>query len=207
MSEIRIKKVKLTKDERIIMEYEKLVNDAYDKYRFISSEEAMPSFYNAMKALEVHATELCELPESYVKRIEMRSVTFTYKGDESVMGATMSSVMNLDHSDSVIALNTPHKPSIPYDPNAVEPYGDKCLSEACVKALWNLEHEAQLYIKGERAQIDLFAQASSEDMVPDKVEKVEEFENEEVPIDDVDPLGLGQVAQGLDNTVNMPCQH
>lgn len=181
MSEIRIKKVKLNKDARIVMEYEKLVNDAYDRYRFISSEEAMPSFYNALKALGIHATELCELPESYVKRIEMRSVTFTYKGDEDIMGATMSSVMHLDHSESVISLNTPHKPSIPYDPNATEPYGDKCLSEKCVEALWNLERECQSYIKGERSQIKLFDDAAERDDV-DQIDNVEE----DIPDDDTD---------------------
>lgn len=203
MSEIRIKKVKLTKDDRIVMEYEKLVNDAYDKYRFCSSEEAMPSFYNALKALGIHTVNLCELPESYVKRVEMRSVTYTYKGEDEIMGATMSAVMNLDHSNSVLALNTPHKPSIPYDPNAVEPYGDKCLTEACVDALWVLEREAQAYINGERAQIDLFAEQNESDT---QVEN----ESDDTPIDD-DPLGLNEapiqpaVLEGLDNVVNLPC--
>lgn len=198
MSEIRIRKVKLTKDEKIVMEYEKLVNDAFDKYRFVSSEEAMPSFYDAMKALAIHTTNLCELPESYVKRITMKSVTFTYKGDDETMGATMSATMELHHSDSVIALNTPHKPSIPYDPNAVEPYGDKCLSESCVKALWALEHEAQAYIDGERSQMDLFSQANA---VPEAVTN----EEEEMPIeDDSDPLGINEDDFNGNNIVNFP---
>lgn len=97
-----------------------------------------------------------------------------YSGRQS-MGATMSSVMHLDHSDSVISLNTPHKPSIPYDPNATEPYGDKCLSEKCVEALWNLERECQSYIKGERSQINLFDEAEvSRDENIDQIDNAEE---------------------------------
>jgi hypothetical protein len=158
MATIRIKKVRFTKDEKIVLDYEIEGNDGSDKYRFTSEDPAAPSFYDAMKALASHTTELCELPESYVKRLTMKGVTYTYKGDEEIMGATMAAVMELYHSNSVIALNTPHKPSIPYDPNAKEPYGDAALSEACVNALWELARQAELYINGERGEISLFDQ-------------------------------------------------
>lgn len=155
MSNTRIRKVKCTKDDKIVIEFEKSVRDGYDKYRFTSEESAAPSFYDAMKALVIHSVALCELPESYVKRVTMLGVTFTYKGDDEIMGATMSAVMELYHSDSVIPLNTPHKPSIPYEANATEPYGDKALPEKCVEALWELDRQAQLYINSERGQITL----------------------------------------------------
>lgn len=171
MPEIRIKKVRFTKDEKIILEYEKSTEEGYDQYRFTSEDPAAPSFYDAMAALKVHATELCELPESYVKRLTMRSVSYTYKGDDEIMGATMAAVMELHHSNSVIALNTPHKPSRPYDPNATEPYGDKALSESCVKALWELARQAELYIDGERGQIALdFDQAAPDEVMPETPE-------------------------------------
>lgn len=156
MAQTRIKKVKLVGGDKIVLEFEKPVQEGFfDQYRIVSEEPAAPSFYDAMKALAVHAAELCELPESYAKRLTVKCVAYTFKGEEQVMGATMTAAMDLHRTKGAITLNTPHKPSRPYEINAKEPYGDKALSATCVAALWELERQAKLYINGLRGQVTL----------------------------------------------------
>lgn len=172
MADARILRIEVTKNAKIIVDYEEISESGYTrKHRCWDDEEAAPSFYDAIKALSVHATILCELPESYARRIVVKAVKYTYKGDEEIMGAKMLVGMELFHSEGAVSCWTPHKPSIPYEENAKEPYGDKALSEVCVKALWELARQAQLYIKGERAQIALdFDQAAPDEAMPETPE-------------------------------------
>lgn len=172
MADARILRIEVTQNAKIIVDYEEVSESGYTrKHRCWDDEEAAPSFYDAIKALSVHATILCELPESYAKRIAVKAVKYTYKGDDEIMGAKMLIGMDLFHSEGAVSCWTPHKPSIPYEENAKEPYGDKALSEACVKALWELVRQAQLYIKGERAQIALdFDQVASVEDIPETLE-------------------------------------
>lgn len=154
MSTIRIKKVKYSeKANKIMMTYEKFVNDQYDEYFFSSSEQAAPEFYEVLKKLSKHAALLCELPESYKDRLNVYGVTYSYSGDDGVMGATMSLKMKLEFSNTDLILNTPHKKAAP---NEGEDFNEVMyLTEECVKDLWNVEAEARKYIDGKRAQISL----------------------------------------------------
>lgn len=70
------------------------------------------------------------------------------------MGATIVSQMELDNSNSNLNINTPHKISEFYGEN-----GDpkQLLPDDCIEDLNELIEEVQLYIKGERAQVSLFA--------------------------------------------------
>lgn len=153
--EVRFKKIS-TKDKKVIVTYEKNVNGNWDEYSFSSSERAKPSFYEAIKKLAPHVIDLCELPSEYLSRIEAKGVSFSYGGDMDVMGATITASMELDHSNCNLNLNTPHKPSAPYNSEQEEPFDDQCLSDECVACLDNLCYEAQIYIDGEREQISLF---------------------------------------------------
>lgn len=154
MATIRIKKVKFAeKVNKIIMTYEKHVNDQYDEYFFSSSEQAAPEFYTALKELSKHAAKLCELPASDVDRLNVYGVTFSYSGDDGIMGATMSLKKKLEYSNTDLVLNTPHKKAAP---NEGEDFNEiMYLTEECVKDLWTLEAEARKYIDGKRAQISL----------------------------------------------------
>ena len=153
---IRMKKIKVTSDNKIMMMYEKQVRENWDEYSFTSSEKAKPSFYEAITKLTPHVIELCELPDGYLERVTVRGVSFSYGADE-VMGATISAAMRLDHSNCDLNLNTPHKPSAPYNPDQEEAFDDQCLTDECIACLDNLCYEAQSYIDGDRAQMNLFA--------------------------------------------------
>lgn len=199
MSEKRLLRIEVTKNGKIIVDYEETIRDGYSrKHRCWDDEEAAPAFYDAIKSLSIHAVSLCELPESYASRITVRAVKYTYQGDNEIMGAKMLVGMKLFHSEGAMSYWTPHKPSIPYEENAKEPYGDKALTEKCVEALWELDRQAQLYINNERAQIALdFGQAAESE--EDKEELPEGFmDEEEFPTDDIndtEPVNAGNIVQ------------
>lgn len=156
---MRIKKVKITKDNKINIVYEKSVNSGWDEYSFTCSDEPRPELYEALKALAPHVIEMCELPESYLPRIDVRGVSFSYGGQNEVMGATIIAQMALDNSHVALNLNTPHKASEPYNPEG--PADEmQLLSNECVEALGELCDEVERYIKGDRAQQSLFVMTS-----------------------------------------------
>lgn len=154
----RIKKVKITTDKKITMVYEQQSRTGYwDEYSFTCSEEARPDFYESMKQLAPDVVDMCEFPEDYIDRIEVRGVSFSYGGENEVMGATISAQMKLNKSNCNLNLNTPHKASDSY---SEAPADDKqLLSEECISSLNVLQTECRKYIEGERAQGRLFTVA------------------------------------------------
>ncbi|MCK9326537.1 MAG: hypothetical protein M0P69_13685 [Bacteroidales bacterium] len=154
---MRIKKVKLTKERKILINYDaQSKNGLWDEYSMTCSEQARPEFYAAMEALGAHVVEMCELPENYLAKIKVKGVSFSYAGEkEGVMGATISAQMELKNSHPDLNLNTPHKAEAMYNENT--PDDDKqLLSGDCVEALESLQEECKAYISGDRAQEALF---------------------------------------------------
>lgn len=154
---IRLKKVKVTSDNKIHMAYEQKGSGGWDEYSLTCSDKPRPELLVALEALAPHVIEMCELPESYLDRITVRSVSYSYGGDQEVMGATISGQMALYYSNCGLNINTPHKASDSYSDG---PADDKQLLDSeCIKALGVLEDEAIRYIQGDRAQTVLFAAA------------------------------------------------
>lgn len=155
---MRIKKIKITKTDKINIEYEKFNETAntWDEYSLTCADAPRPELKQALHDLNVHVIDICELPEHYVCRIMVTGVSFSYGGENEVMGATIISQMQLLSSNCNLNLNTPHKASDSYN-DEFEADPDQLLSDDCVDALDLLCDEVELYIKGERAQTTLFA--------------------------------------------------
>jgi hypothetical protein len=152
---VRIKKAKLSPMNKVTIMYEqKSTTGAWDDYSFTCSEKPRLEFNQALEALAPHVVEMCELPDSYLNRIEVRGVSFSYGGDKEVMGATISASMKLDKSNQNLNLNTPHKASDSYNEYPADP--KQLLSDGCVDALDEFISEVSAYIRGERAQGKLF---------------------------------------------------
>lgn len=155
---IRFKKIKVTSEQKITLVYEQENNNrTMDEYSMTCSDKARPEFYSAMKDLAPHVIEMCELPNNYLERIDVRGVSFSYGGEKEVMGATITAQMMLNKSNCNLNLNTPHKASESYSDGDGDP--KQLLSCECVDALKTLCAEAQLYIEGDRAQTKLFGAA------------------------------------------------
>lgn len=158
---MRIRKVKITKENKVSMVYEKQTrNGGWDEYSLTCSEEARPEFYQSIEKLAPHVIEMCELPKAYLERIKVRGVSFSWSGEkERVMGATISAAMELKDSHPNLNINTPHKAEAMYNENT--PDDEKqLLSSDCVDVLEYLQTECRAYINGERAQASIFKEAS-----------------------------------------------
>jgi len=152
---IRIRKVKVTSDNKISITHEKQVRTgSWDEYSFTCSDQARPEFYQAMGSLAPYVIQMCELPDEYLERIEVRSVSVSYGGENEVMGATITSQMKLSKSNCNLNLNTPHKASDSYSDAPADE--KQLLPEKCTEALYKLYDECELYINGDRAQGKLF---------------------------------------------------
>jgi hypothetical protein len=157
---LRIKKVKVTKEQKIMMVYEMRNKKGIfaDEYSFTCSEEARPEFYAALKDMAQDVLEMCELPENYMDRITVRGVSFSYGGENDTLGATISAAMELKNSYPNLNINTPHKAAEMYCPDTPDDEM-QLLSGDCFERLEILLKECEKYVKGERAQGSLFSVA------------------------------------------------
>ncbi len=152
---IRFKKIKALKDGKLRIEYEQKNKDSWDEYTLNCSDEPKDSYGAALQALAGDVIEMCELPEDYLPRITVTGVSFSYGGDEEVMGAVITASMRLNKSNQPLNLNTPHKTETWYSETGSEL---SLLHPDCVERLQVLTDEAQDYIGGVRKQVDLFVE-------------------------------------------------
>ena len=150
----RFTKIKYNKGN-VFVAYEQGANE----YSMKCNEMPRAEFVQALIDLQEEVIQMCELPDEYLKRITVKSVSLNYGGKRETMGATITASMELYNSNAPLNLNTPNKPVEPYNNEA--DYDDEmlekmCLSEACIEKLNILINEANLYVDGKRAQGSLF---------------------------------------------------
>lgn len=152
MENIRIRKVKITSDNKIHLAFERKagMTEDWDEYTMTCSELPRPELYTALAAMAKHVQEICELPEAYTKRIDVRGVTASYEKKSGTMGVVITAQMELFNSSAPLILNAPFKKA-----EVTGAGDDTALTPACVEALQNLFDECRRYINGERAQCRL----------------------------------------------------
>lgn len=149
---MRFKKIKV-KDAKVNLEYEVLKGSSWDEFALLSNDKAQPAFYNALQAMAIDLTEMCELPADYVEKILVTGVSFSYAGERETMGATIIGQMKLKKSNVNLNLNTPHK-IVDFYAESGDPF--QLLSDGCRTRLSELIEEAKNYVKGIREQAELF---------------------------------------------------
>lgn len=154
MEDRRVNKIKINKDNKVMITWEKKMGESYDEYSLNCSEPARPELYAAIQNLAIHVIEMCELPEEYISRIKVKGVSFSYSEKKETMGAVITAIMDLKYSFQPLNLNTPHKTvDFPNDGNGAE---EMLLSGKCIDVLDTVVKEAFKYIDGDRAQQKLF---------------------------------------------------
>lgn len=164
MTKKRWKKIHMTKDLKILLEYQVMSpRKKWDDHVFQCSDAPLESFLAAFKALAEHVVDMCELPlgDLAESRITVKGATFSYGGDRETMGAVLVAARKLKFSGSPLNLVTPHKPCEPYGKGQDESLNG-LLDPDCVEALKALAREAERYLKGERAQVDMFEETENE---------------------------------------------
>lgn len=153
-------------DDSIKIEYEELNrNGGWDEYSMKSAEEPAPSFEHALDDLAPHVEQMCELTtnDHQVHPYTVRGVSFSYGGDHDVMGATITAERTLTNSNSPLILNTPHKIAEPYAEGSDE---TQVMTNDCLIDLERLQNEAEDYLEGKRAQMDMFNEGEESEPEP-----------------------------------------
>lgn len=146
------------KDSKVHIEYqvERVVNDIpdYDEFILNCVDKPLPAFELAMLGLRKHVLEICEMQvdDTEIMKVKVKGVSFSYSGDD-VMGATISASKTLASSNAPLIINTPHKFDQPHNENQGT---EMCLSDDCVSVLVELLEQAEKYLDGERAQLEMF---------------------------------------------------
>lgn len=179
MKNLRILKVKANDDGVAITYQQKAGKTSWSKITLESPEKAKPELYEALKALAPHVVTLCELPGEYEDDIAVIGVNFTFDETLKTYGARIVATKSLVHSDTPFKVSTPHKTE---PPEHIELKGDALvfLTEQCAEDLRILRAEARDYIKGDRAQTELFTsekippmpEDDEDDQQPAKAENV-----------------------------------
>jgi len=155
----QITKVKLGKDSKIRIEYriERIVKDNrdYDEFALNCVDKPLPEFELAFLKLRKHVLEICELPvdDTEIAKIIVKGISFSYSGENDVMGVTITASRTLAKSNAPLIVNTPHKFDKPHNENQGT---EMCLTDDCYAALAELLEQTEKYLDGERAQLEMF---------------------------------------------------
>ena len=125
-------------------------SDTVNKYSMESADQPTEAFKKALQALAPFVCDICEFEENYKAGMTIRGITCTYSSEKRVMGVMIHVVKKLPESNRVFPFNTPFLP----EASPVE--GGAELARPCAIAIRELLREAEKYINGERAQIDMF---------------------------------------------------
>ena len=129
--------------------------DGVDEVKCELSSNDLPheSFTAALLALKSTVTSLCDLPITWLENdlypLVVRSASINYE-DGGLRGFVVTSLKYLPRTNAPMVLNTPHMRE-----DDGESQGN-CAPSDMVGLIEDLEREAVRYIKGHRAQGDLF---------------------------------------------------
>lgn len=165
----RVRKIKVDKQGKISIDWEVRPEglSTWDEYHMKCSDLARPEFYNALVDLRQDVLTLLEYPKTWLDDILVKGVSFSYS-DDGVKGAVISGQRTLQYSASPANFNTPHKPYEMYNENAEDTDGIIVMPEEIQERLDVLDDEANKYIDGKRAQMELKFEDARK---PDKQEK------------------------------------
>lgn len=154
----QITKIKLGKDSKVHIEYRvprtTESGDDFDQFVLDCVDKPLLALELAMLNLRKHVLDICEMPidDTEVMKVKVKGVSFSYSGENDVMGATITASRTLERSNAPLMINTPHKFAEPHNENQ----GMKmCLSDDCILVLVELLEQGEKYLDGERAQLEI----------------------------------------------------
>lgn len=120
-----------------------------EEHTLSCNESPLPGFLNSLLKLRVFVLRMLEMPDKdpEIKKVTVRSLSFDYS-DDGLMGVVISANRDLQHSNGVQVLNTPHK----FEDSKV---ASLKLDSTCYQYVLEMLEEAEKYVNGERAQQEL----------------------------------------------------
>jgi hypothetical protein len=149
---MRFKKIKF--DGLVVLIETEDAGGAWEKATTLTSrEEPHPDFTAALRAFVPAVLALCELPLAYGDTLMVRGVSLS-RDDDGNEGCVVTCLKELGTVPAPLVLNTPHVSERPQGED-----GPCTMPGALAEALETLKDEAKAYVRGKRAQADLFAGA------------------------------------------------
>lgn len=147
---MKILKVKVGKDEKISIEYSRPSGNASIKSTLVCPDKARPEFYETMKRLVDYARGICEFKNE--TDITLPGVSFSYHGDEEILGVIFTVSRILKGSPQPLIVTTPIK----YVDALNDSMGEnQLLQNECEEVILMLVEECEKYVKGDRNQTQL----------------------------------------------------
>lgn len=145
---IRVKRLKYKgHDTKVEISYEREHNGRIGEFSLKCLDAPKPSLEAALNRLVDSACEICELPSSWNADMSVISVSFSYS--DTVRSAAVTARKRLEDYRAHIEIKTPMLPDVTEDGSPEFPHPH--LLDA-------VHEEALAYIRGERAQADMFVE-------------------------------------------------
>ncbi len=150
--ERRFTKITL-KEQDVKLCMEEVIDENNSKeITFKSTEQAHQDFALAMRGLENSVRHILQWSEEYAQfAMTISGVSFSTSEKTGVRGAVISGYVKLDTATSPFFFNTPYLPYEDHNDNEEA----ALLPEYTIRALDKLELEADAYLKGKRAQLQM----------------------------------------------------
>jgi hypothetical protein len=146
----RIKKVKYD-GAKVVIHYEvERANEAIDEYTLSCVDAPTAEFKAAMNALKDVLPNWIDVHPDWAATCEVRGAFFSHKN--GIFGGGFTALKPLKNCNSPLVINAPHKPSEPYSEGGDE---SVCLTAIESELLCEVCRQAELYLDGERAQMEL----------------------------------------------------
>ncbi len=147
-----ITKIKYNGKKVQIMYRKPVTGGEPDEYSLACSDAPRREFITALEALAPYARDLCELGQDDPQRWIVKGASLSYAGENDTLGAVLILERKLHESNVNLNIVTPIKIEEFYaggrkvgDPKQLMPQG-------MVDAVYELIHEAEAYVAGQRAQ-------------------------------------------------------
>jgi hypothetical protein len=124
-------------------------DERVNEYTISCVDKPRPSFNAAMQAIAPTLATWCDLPEEWCEALEVIGVSISWSRD--IMGAVVTAKRPCSSAAPLI-INAPHKPSIPYSDGGDE---STCMTIEQIAAIEAVIVEAEMYLDGNRAQMEL----------------------------------------------------
>ena len=144
-----IEKVKLN-GEKLSIAFTRTHKGTTESGEIVSEEGPRPEMIMAFDELVPYVVSICELPSDYIA--EMKVTGISIHDTEGVMGVVISATKKLNNSRRPFVINTPYKLEFDANGQATSMH----LSVECVRSIRKVVMEAEKFMKGSRAQKDLF---------------------------------------------------
>lgn len=144
---MEIKKIKIG-EGKLTIHYSRMVRDTHEETEIVSTERAKPSLYSVINKISPEVVKMCGLPEDWKEQLVVLGVAF--KRDEGVLGVTISAMKTVKFSNSPLIINTPFATEKDAE---LENVG---MPASLLKILRALEKEAEAFVAGDRAQMEIF---------------------------------------------------